>query len=234
MSESKLLASLSEPERDRLTPYLQTVQLKSGQGLLEAGEPIENVWFPHDSVTSTVVDTPEGATIEVGLMGLEGLVGLSLLMGAARSNTTVIVQIPGTATQMQAADFLTHIVAPRGEAFQQMLRYADAFMAMVAQTAACNSLHGVDERLARWILMTHDRIGRNEMPLTQEFLAYMLGVRRASVSVAAGSLQKLGLISYTRGQVTVVDRERLEETACACYGIVRAITDQLFSDERAA
>jgi CRP-like cAMP-binding protein len=234
MTESKLLASLSEAERQRLAPYLHPVELKAGQTLLEAGEPMECVWFPHNSVTSTVVDTPEGATIEVGLMGLEGLVGLSLLMGVSNSNTTVIVQISGDATQMQATDFTAHIVAPHGEAFNKLLRYADAFMAMVAQTAACNSLHGIDERLARWILMTNDRVGRNEMPLTQEFLAYMLGVRRATVSVAASGLQQMGLIKYSRGQVTLVDRHGLEENACACYGIIRTITDELFQGERAA
>jgi CRP-like cAMP-binding protein len=234
MSDSKLLASLDDEERQRLAPYLQVVELQSGQTLLEAGTPIESVWFPHNCVTSTVVDTPEGATIEVGLMGMEGLVGLSLLLGAPNSNTTVIVQIPGHATRMKATDFVEQIVRPHGEAFQKLLRYADAFMAMVAQTAACNSLHDVDQRLARWILMTNDRVGRNEIPLTQEFLAYMLGVRRASVSVAASSLQQMGLIRYSRGQVTVVNREGLEENSCACYGIVRNITDELFKEERAA
>jgi CRP-like cAMP-binding protein len=237
MSESRLLASLPDGERARLDPHLQTVNLGSNQGLLEAGEPIECVWFPHDCVTSTVVDTPEGATIEVGLMGMEGLVGLSLLLGRPQSNTTVIVQIPGSASVMRAADFQAHVLKPRGILYQRLLQYADAFMAMVAQTAACNSLHNVDERLARWILMTHDRVGRNEIPLTQEFLAYMLGVRRASVSVAAGGLQQMGLIKYSRGQVTVIDRNGLEANSCACYGIVNRITDELytgFDQQRAA
>ena len=234
MSESKLLSSISEAERNRIAPHLQVVELKSGQGLLEAGELIECIWLPHDCVTSTVVDTPEGTTIEVGLMGTEGLVGLSLLLGSTRSNTTVIVQIPGTATRMHAGDFIKYVVDPRGEFFELLLRYTDAFMAMVAQTATCNSLHAVDERLARWILMTHDRTGHDEMPLTQEFLAYMLGVRRASVSMSASGLQQRELIKYSRGQITVVDRHGLEDVTCACYGIVRAITDDLFKGERAA
>jgi CRP-like cAMP-binding protein len=234
MSESKLLSSLSDSERDRIEPHLKVVELPSGHTLLEAGGPIDCVWFPHDCVTSTVVDTPEGTTIEVGLMGMEGLVGLSLLLGASRSNTTVIVQIPGSASTMSAEDFNECVVKPRGEFFDLLLRYTDAFMAMVAQTAACNSLHSIDERLARWILMTHDRISRDEMSLTQEFLAYMLGVRRASVSMAASGLQQMGMIKYSRGQLTVLDRARLEDCSCACYRVVREITDRLFSEPRAA
>jgi|SRR5579884_169660 len=234
MGESKLLTSLSHDERKRIAPRLEVVDLKSGQGLLEAGEPIECVWFPHDCVTSTVVDTAEGGTIEVGLMGLDGLVGLSLLLGATRSNTTVIVQVAGSASRMRAQDFKEYVVEPRGEFYELLLQYADAFMAMIAQTAACNSLHSVDERLARWILMTHDRIARDEMALTQEFLAYMLGVRRASVSMAASGLQQMGMIKYSRGQLTVLDRARLEDCSCACYGIVRDITDRLFKNRRAA
>jgi CRP-like cAMP-binding protein len=228
MGESKLLSSLSENERNQISPHLTRVDLKAGQTLLEAGEPIECVWFPHDCVTSTVVDTAEGTTIEVGLMGMDGLVGLSLLLGATQSNTTVIVQIAGGASSMRADDFKEWVIKPRGEFYELLLQYTDAFMAMVAQTAACNSLHSVDERLSRWILMTHDRISRNEMALTQEFLAYMLGVRRASVSLAASGLQQMGMIRYSRGQLTVVDRDRLEECSCACYGIVRDITERLF------
>jgi CRP-like cAMP-binding protein len=234
VSKSQVLSTLSRAETERVAPYLHIVHLKSGQTLLEGGEPIDCVWFPHDCVTSTIVDTAEGATIEVGLMGMEGLVGLSLLLGAPRSSTTVIVQIPGEATTMTAENFKEHVIAPRGELFERLLRYTDAFMAMVAQTAACNSLHGIDERLARWILMTHDRTRRDEMPLTQEFLAYMLGVRRASVSIAAGGLQQMGLIKYNRGQLTVLNRAGLEESTCACYRIVRRITDQLYKDGRAA
>jgi CRP-like cAMP-binding protein len=228
MTDSKLLASLPDQERARLAPYLEVVELQPNQGLLEAREPIDFVWFPHDCVTSTVVDTPEGATIEVGLMGMEGLVGLSLLFGRARSNTTVIVQIGGTATRMRARDFAAQVIAPRGQLYDNLLMYADAFMAMVAQTAACNSLHAIDERLARWILMTHDRVGRNEMPLTHEFLAFMLGVRRSSVSIAASALQQNGLIRYTRGQITVIDRTGLETQTCACYGVVHQIMKDFY------
>ena len=208
---SRLLAGLPEVERQRIASVLEIVDLKQGDTLLVAGEPIPYVWFPHSCVTSTLVDTPDGRTIEVGIMGLEGVVGLSLVLGLAVSNATVIVQIAGRASRMRAAEFVRGIREPRGAAYDAMLRYTDAFLAMVAQTAACNSLHPIEERLARWMLMTHDRIQRNEMPLTQEYVAYMLGVRRASVSIAASALQQRGLIKYSRGSLM----ERLYATPAA-------------------
>jgi len=234
MRENALLQSLPEEELTKLRPYLRTVELKAGQPLLEIGEPIEAVWFPHDCVTSTVVDTREGTTIEVGLMGMEGLVGVSLLLGGSVSNSTVIAQVSGTATRMSAEDFKAQIVEPRGEPFFRLLQYVDAFMAMVAQTAACNSLHGIDERLARWILMTRDRVGRDDLALTHEFLAYMLGVRRASVSIAALGLAQMGFIKYSRGHLMILDRSGLESAACACYSVVRHITEQLYKSREAA
>jgi CRP-like cAMP-binding protein len=227
-----LLEALSEAERARLSPALRQTQLRQNEELLEAGEPIQAVWFPHDAVTSTIVDSAEGTTIEVGLMGLEGMVGLSLLLGKSISSTTVIAQIPGTATCMSADDFRRLVIGERGELFELLLAYTDNFLAMVAQTAACNSMHSVDERLARWILMCHDRVGRDDMPLTQEFLAYMLGVRRPSVSLAASGLQQVGLIQYGRGNLTVMDRFGLEERACACYGIVRSIAEGVYGVKR--
>lgn len=226
---SRLLAGLSAAERARIEPHLELVDVTQGDTLLVAGEPIPYVWFPHNCVTSTLVDTPQGGTIEVGIMGLEGVVGLSLLLGLRASNTTVMVQISGRASRMQATDFVRTIREPRGQAYETMLRYCDAFLAMVAQTAACNALHPIEARLARWILMTHDRVQREEIPLTQEYLAYMLGVRRASVSIAASAMQQQGLIKYSRGSLRVVDRGRLEYHSCACYGIVRSITERLYA-----
>lgn len=231
-SISSLLANLPSDEMERLAPYLEIVEMHNGQTLLEFREPIDFVWMPHDAVTSTVVDTPEGTTIEVGLMGYEGLVGLSLIHGRTRSNSTVIVQIPGHGTRMSAVNFQKHVIEPQGTLYHRLLRYADDFMAMVAQTAACNSLHGIDERLSRWILMTHDRVQQNEMPLTQEFLAYMLGVRRATVSMSASGLQQMGMIRYSRGHLYVVDRVALENITCPCYRVVRAIMSSSDDDEQ--
>ena len=231
MRQSRLLGLLSEVERTRLQPYLEEVELENGTTLVEAGVPISNVWFPNDCVTSTVVQTRDGATIEVGLMGIEGLIGLSLLLGRSLSNATVLVQIPGSATRMKASDFVTQVMERKSPLYYALLRYTDAFLAMVSQTAACNSLHPVDERLARWILMTHDRVQRDDLPLTHEFLGYMLGVRRASVSVAAGALQNIGLITYNRGNVRVLNRVGLEAKSCDCYFIVRGITDDLYDPD---
>ena len=182
--ESRIINALSEKERNRLAPYFHPVELHLNQQLVEAGDLIASVYFLRDCVTSTIVDTAEGATIEVGLMGAEGMVGVSLLLGRSVSNTTVIVQMAGSAIRMSADDFRRYVVEPRSEMFELLLHYADAFIAMVAQTAACNSVHSVEQRLARWILMTHDHVRRDEFSLTQEFLAYMLGVRRPSVSLA--------------------------------------------------
>jgi len=231
VNQSRLLEVLPEAERARLQPFLEEIDLEDGATLIEAGAPIDSVWFPHDCVTSTVVETRDGATIEVGLMGTEGLVGLSLLLGRTLSNTTVLVQIPGKAARMKASDFVTQVVERKGPLYYALLRYTDAFLAMVSQTAACNSLHAVDARLSRWILMTHDRVQRDELPLTHEFLGYMLGVRRASVSVAANALQNLGLISYNRGMIRVLNRAGIEKQSCECYFIVRRITDDLYDPD---
>jgi len=234
VTESALIVNLSEHERKRLAPYLKDSEMKFNATLIEQGGPILRVWFPHNAVTSTLIDTAEGTTIEVGLMGFEGMVGLSLLLGKAISNTTVIVQVGGMGTTMEAEEFNLHVREHRGELYDALLLYTDAFLAMVAQTAACNSLHSVDARLSRWILMTHDRVKGDDMPLTQEFLGYMLGVRRASISMAANNLQKIGLIKYSRGHLTVVDRAGLERNACACYFIVKNISDGLLTKKPAA
>ncbi len=201
------------------------------QTLIEAGEPIPYVWFPHDAITSTVVDTREGTTIEVGLMGVEGMVGLSLLLNVELSNTTVIVQVPGVGARMRADHFLEHVVGAGGVLYERLLRYTNAFMSMVAQTAACNSLHSIDQRLARWLLMTHDRVQRPQFPLTHEFLAFMLGVRRPSVSVAANALLQNEYINYTRGLMTITSRAGLEQNVCPCYDIVNNIMDGVMQRE---
>lgn len=231
MIENKLLTSLPKDERERLQPYLQPVAMQHKQPLIDYDQPIEAVWFPHDAVTSTVVDTTEGIRIEVGLTGYDGMVGLSLLFGVQRSNTTVFVQIPGQGTRMSSKDFQEHVVKPGGPLKDLLLVYVQSFMAMMAQAGACNSLHDVHERMCRWILMVHDRAQKDEFPLTQEFLAIMLGVRRASVTVAAGRLQEAGIIRYTRGSITVMNRQRLEESCCECYVFIKDQTDRIFGDQ---
>lgn len=221
MTENRLLAGLPAEERERLRPFLETVSLEYKQVLVEFDRPIEHVYFLDAAVTSTVVRTPDGATIEVGLMGAEGFVGLSLLYGVERSNGTVVVQLAGRASKMSAADFKRHVRAPGGPCLEMLLRYANFFQVMVQQHAACNAAHNIEARMCRWILLTHDRVEGDQFSLTQEYLALMLGVRRPTVSEIAFRLKEDGLVVYTRGNFTVADRRRLEERACACYGLIR-------------
>lgn len=225
MKENQLLARLPDAEKERLAPYLEPVFLEFKQGLLQEGEPIEYVWFPHDCVTSTVVGTPNGHTIEVGIMGIEGLVGLSLVLGEERSNTTVFTQIPGSATRMRAGAFTRHVKGEGGPLYDLLQRYTNVFMALIAQGAACNSLHPVDERMCRWILLVQGRVGRDEFPLTHEFLSMMLGVRRAGVSKVANELKLDGLINYTRGDIRILDREGLEGRSCECYELMKKTSE---------
>ncbi len=228
-----ILQALPDSETERLAPFVRQVDLPQGRQLIAKGEKIEYVWFPQSCVTSTIVSMPEGRTIEVGVMGYEGLVGLSLLFGSATSSTTAIVQISGTAACMRAQDFVEQIVRPRSEAYDSLLRYSDVFFSILAQTAACNGLHTVEQRLARLILMTHDRMQRDDMPLTQEFISYMFGVRRASVSIAAAALQHAGVIRYSRGRMIVTDRVGLESQSCSCYDVVRRVGENLYVNRAA-
>lgn len=224
------MTTLPKQEYDRLKPFFEPVDLELRQNLIEMGRPIKYVYFPDNVVTSTVVQTLDGGTIEVGLMGVEGMVGLSLLLGIEISNTTVFVQIPGSATRMRASDFVEQVREKRGLLFILLQRYTNAFMGMIAQVAACNNQHTLEERMCRWILLTHDRVHNDEFLLTQEFLSHMLGVRRPSVSVVASTLQAAGMIRYARGTVKILDRKGLESASCECYGLIVEIMDSVFRE----
>ena len=224
VSDNKLLAALPFEERNRLAPYLEAVSLKFRQVLVDFDTRIEYVYFLDTAVTSTVVRTPNGETIEVGIMGAEGFVGLSLLYGIERSNATVLVQLPGRALRMRTDDFLKHVVEAKGQVQDQLFRYANYFQVMVQQHAACNVAHSVEERMCRWILLTHDRAATNAFALTHEYLSVMLGVRRATVTTIARRLKERGFIAYTRGRLVIVNRLGLEECSCECY---RLIKDQM-------
>lgn len=221
VSENKLLAALPVEERNRLTPYLEPVLLRFRQVLVEFDTRIEYVYFLDSAVTSTVVRTPNGETIEVGIMGAEGFVGLSLVYGIERSNATVLVQIAGRALRMRADDFVKHVMQTNGLARDQLLRYANYFQVMVQQHAACNVAHNVEERMCRWILLTHDRAGADMFSLTHEYLSVMLGVRRATVTTIAHRLKERGFIAYTRGRLVVTDRSGLEGCTCECYRLIK-------------
>lgn len=228
---NRLLSELPEEEQARLRPYLEPVALEFNQALVEFDQPVEHVYFLETAVTATVVRTSDGETIEVGMMGGEGFVGLSLVYGVRRSNATVLVQMPGGALRMRAADFETQIRARGGPCQELLLRYANFFAATVQQHAACNATHNIETRICRWILLAHERVGEGGFPLTQEYLALMLGVRRPTVSEIAQKLREDGLIDYTRGSLVVTDRPRLEERSCDCYVIIREQLARTFEKE---
>lgn len=225
---NRLLELLPEDERQRLLARMEHVTPALGDVVFERDEPIARVDFPLGGVVSLVVIMEDGATVEAGMTGNEGMAGLPVVLGAQSSPTRAFYQVPGEAMRMPATVFSEEL--QRSQPFRDALhRYAQAFLIQVAQATACNRLHPVDQRLSKWILMSQDRVGADKLLLTQEVLAQMLGVRRASVTVAAGMLQKAGFIRYSRGVITVLDREALESATCECYGVVRRELERLLA-----
>lgn len=217
---NRLLRALPAEELERLRPRLQPVALPLRTVLARPGHPVEVVYFLESGSVSMIVDLSDGARVEVGLVGAEGLVGLSLLLGAATSPLQALVQIEGTALKLPAAAF-RDALAESPALLALLLQYADSFQFQVAQGSACNSRHLVEQRLARWLLMEHDRAGGDGFPITQEFMSTMLGVGRPAVTVAMGALQRAGLVRTGRGSVRVVNRPGLESASCECYAAVR-------------
>jgi CRP-like cAMP-binding protein len=223
---NRLLAALPPDDFASLAPALRLVFLDLKQVLHEPERTIEAAYFPEAGMVSMLAPLDDGQLMEVGLVGSEGVVGLPVALGADSASTEALVQAPGAAWRVTAAELGR--ACGRGAALTRvLLRYAQAFHAQVAQTAACNGRHPVEERFARWLLMAHDRAGSDEFPMTQEFIAMMLGVRRAGVSVAAGVLQKAGVIDYAYGRITVLDRPGLEAASCECHGTVRRHYERL-------
>jgi CRP-like cAMP-binding protein len=224
--KNRLLATLPSEELDRFHSNLHPVTLSSRQVLHAAGAPIEDLYFPEEGLGSVLTNMANGSTIEVGMIGMEGVIGVSALLGAEVSVQMVLVQIPGTALRMSASR--CRAIFDHSAAFRAaVLRFTEAILNVSAQTAACNRLHSVEQRCARWLLMASDRIGSKTMPMTHEFLASMLGVRRAGVTTTAGDLQRSGLIRYHPGQLTIIDRDGLESSACECYRIDHDQLDRL-------
>jgi CRP-like cAMP-binding protein len=221
---NRLLATLPRNEYKRLLPKLNTVHLVLGEVLYEPGEVIKYVYFPNDSIISLISKMSETSWLEVGMVGNEGMAGLAVFMGVSSSPTRALVQGSGTAMRMSSATVRTE--ANRLGSLHRLLhRYSHSLQAQIAQSSVCNRFHLVDARLARWLLMTNDRLGVAEFPLTQEFLSNMLGVRREGVSKAAGALQADKLIRYSRGMISLLNRRGLETKSCECYKIIRAETD---------
>lgn len=223
-SVNRLLATLPKIEYRRLLPKLKTVNLVLGEELYEPGDEIKYVYFPNDSIISLISQLSETSWLEVGMVGNEGMAGLSVFMGVSSSSTRALVQGSGTAMRMNSA--AARIEANRPGSLHRLLhRYSHSLLTQVSQSSACNRFHLVNTRLARWLLMTSDRLGVEEFPLTQEFLSHMLGVRREGVSKAAGALQAAKLIRYSRGVITVLNRRGLEAKSCECYTIIKAESD---------
>ena len=229
LTANRLLAALPQEDYARLAPHLEVVDLAFKELIYRPDEPIRFVYFPLDSVVSLLATMADGAVVEVASVGREGMVGLPAFLGARSLAGQSFAQIPGRAARL-GADALQEAVAGGGPLRDLLQAYTQALFDLVAQSAACNRLHPLDERLARWLLMTHDRLGADRFPLTQEFMGQMLGVRRASVSTAAAILQRAGLIRYARGRITVTDRAGLEAASCECYGVIRREFDRLFGD----
>ncbi|HEV3166279.1 MAG TPA: Crp/Fnr family transcriptional regulator [Isosphaeraceae bacterium] len=225
---NRLLASLPEEERDRVTSQCEQVPLRVKDLLHEVDSPIPYVYFPRTGVISVLLVMENGLAMEVGTVGNEGMVGVAVFLGASRSPLMAIVQIPGEALRMEAEAFREELRLG-GSLHSLMHRYTQVTLKQTSQLAACNHLHSVEERMCRWLLMAHDRVESDEFPLTQEFLAEMLVVRRPSVTVIAGALQRGGLIRYSRGKITVLDRAGLEAASCECYRVFKEEHDRILS-----
>ena len=223
----RIMLALESKERERLLAATTPVSLESKEILLGAGDRIDTVYFPDNAVVSLLTVMDDGTTVEVANIGNEGIVGLPAFLGIETLGPRECyqVEVPGQARAMDVATFIK--AAGRDPLRSLVERSIQAQFIQTAQRLACVALHSIPERCSRWLLLTHDRVGDREFPLTQEFLAQMLGVRRASVTVAAGALQNAGLIRYSRGRVTILDREGLENAACECYGIIRSELDRL-------
>ena len=219
-AQNHLLASLPEEDYQRLLPHLQQVELENAQVLYDIEELIDYFYFPHNAVVSLVTQMEDGKIVEVALVGNEGVTGLAAVLGANVSTERAIVQIPNGAVRAKAEVILEEFNL-HGALQRLFLNYANHLMRQIGQTAACNASHTVEERLARWLLMCHDRVNSDELNLTQEFMAEMLGTRRATVNLAAVNLQSAGLIKYNRGRIRIIDLPGLGGFACECYEAVK-------------
>jgi len=219
-SANRLLSALPAEEYERLVPDLQPVTFSLGDVVYELSGHLDCLYFPTTSVISLLYTMEDGSTAEMGLAGNDGVVGVALFLGGNTTPNRAIAQIAGEAFRLKAAILQREFA--RGGAFQRLLlRYTQALITQISQTAVCNRLHPVENRLCRWLLLSHDRVRSDELIMTQEFLSHMLGGRRESVTVAAGRLQDAGLIHYARGHIKILDREGLETNVCECYRIVR-------------
>jgi len=224
--QNHILAALSPEVLDRLKDHLKLVPLPLGAVVYESGDAMDHVYFPTDSIVSLLYVMENGASAEISVVGNEGLVGVSLYLGGESTPSRAVVQSAGSAFRLPRPrlkeEFNRH-----GELLTLMLRYTQCLLTQMAQTAVCNRHHAVEQQLCRWLLLSLDRLAGNDLTMTQELIANMLGVRREGVTEAAGKLQSLGVIKYSRGKITVLDRPKLESLSCECYAVVKTETDRL-------
>ncbi|HTW54659.1 MAG TPA: Crp/Fnr family transcriptional regulator [Stellaceae bacterium] len=225
-TKNRLLAGLSPEDLAQLIDHLEPIALPKKQVLYEVGAPLDHVYFIEEGLASVLTTMEDGASSEVGMVGPEGLVGASALLGGQISAQHVVMQLPGRGHHI-AAKHCKSVFDHSAGVRRVVLRFIEDLLNLSSQTAGCNRLHSVEQRSARWLLMASDRIGSNLLPLTQEFLAAMLGVRRSGVSEAMSELQRSGLVRYRRGAITIIDRAGLEKTACECYRLDKRRVERL-------
>ena len=223
---NQILRGLPPAERERLYPHLRLVTMPLGTVIYESGARLRHIYFPTDCIVSLLYVLKNGASAEIAVVGNEGAVGVSLFMGGETTPSRAVVQSAGHAYRLTGAR-LNQEFQRHGQMLHVLLRYTQSLITQMAQTAVCNRHHALDQQLCRWLLLSLDRLRSNELKMTQELIASMLGVRREGVTEAAGRLQKLGVIRYARGRITVLDRPRLEKLSCECYAVVKAESDRL-------
>lgn len=224
--ENRLLAALPTNDYERLLPQLSNVSFALGEVVYEFSGQLDYVYFPTTAIISLLYTMENGSSAEMGLTGNDGVVGIALFMGGGTMPNRAVVQSAGAAFKLKAK-VLQDEFAKGGKFQYLLLRYTQALITQISQTAVCNRLHSVEQQLCRWLLLSHDRLNTNELIMTQELIAGMLGVRREGVTVAAGRLQDAGAISYVRGHIKILDRQRMEETVCECYRVVKDEFDRL-------
>jgi CRP-like cAMP-binding protein len=227
--QNHLLAALPTLDYERTLPHLESVQMNLGDVLYESGSQMRHVYFPTSSIVSLLYVMEDGASAEIAVVGNEGIVGVSLFMGGETTPSRAVVQSAGHAYRLKGQALKTEFCLA-GPMQHLLLRYTQSLLTQMAQTAVCNRHHSLDQQLCRWLLLSLDRLPSNELVMTQELIANMLGVRREGVTEAAGNLQRAGLIQYHRGHITVLDRPGLEARSCECYAVVKKETDRLLPD----
>lgn len=225
--KNKLLAALPPEDFARILPHLKTIPIKVRQVLYRRGEPVRQVFFPNGGGASITAAMNDGAMVEIATVGTEGMVGMNAFFGGGMLAGETMIQVPDTSAEAMGTDAFQKEIDRQGAFHDGIRRYSQGLLTLLMQSTACMALHHVQERCCRWLLMTHDRVGRDEFDLSHEFLAMMLGSTRPTVSVVAATLQKAGLIRYTHGHITIADRQGLERSSCECYSTVKGHFDRL-------